>query len=292
MKQSISYLPKRKQDDIHYLVRAVLEKLPETQMIILYGSYATGKYVDYDERVEFGIRTSYMSDYDILVVTHNVTDRRAEQKLDSVEHKYYTNPETQTPVQFINDDIKRLNKALSEGRYFYTQLKKEGILLYDTKNYKLARRRKLKYDEIKQQAQEYFDEKFDRANSFIRSAKHDCSDKDLKMASFHFHQACENFFNAVNLTFTLMNNKQHDLLKLLNHVKRYSEDFIKIFPRDTDEDKRLFKLLRAAYIEARYNPHFKVTKEDIDSLTPAIDQLSLLVKRICEERIREYGQME
>ena len=114
MKRSIAYLPKRKQDDIHYLVRSVLERMPQTEMIILYGSYATGKYVDRDERIEFGIRTAYMSDYDILVATHEIRNREAGQKLEAVENKYYTDPDSQTPVQFINEDIKKLNKDLSE----------------------------------------------------------------------------------------------------------------------------------------------------------------------------------
>lgn len=170
MKKSIAYLPKRKQDDIHYLVKSVLEQLPQTQMIILYGSYATGKYVEYDERTEFGIRTTYMSDYDILVVTHGIKDRDAGQKLDAVEFKYYTDPDFQTPVQFINDDIKKLNKDLSEGRYFYTQLKKEGILLYNNEKFKLARRRKLHYGEIKKQAEEYYNEKYVKANEFLIDA--------------------------------------------------------------------------------------------------------------------------
>ncbi len=92
--------------------------LPQTQIIILYGSYATGKYVDHDEQVEFGIRTSYMSDYDILVATHDVKYKDVGQNLDIVEYKYCTDPDLQTPVQFINDNIKKLNRDLSEGRFF------------------------------------------------------------------------------------------------------------------------------------------------------------------------------
>lgn len=292
MKQSITYLPKRKQDDLHYLVRSILAMIPQTEMIILYGSYATGKYVEYDEREEFGIRTTFMSDYDILVVTHGIKDKEAGQKLDAVDHKYYTDPEFQTPVQFINDDIAKLNKDLSEGRYFYTQIKKEGILLYDSKKYKLARRRKLKFDEIKQQAEEYFNEKYTKATEFLIDTKNCYNRKSYIQASFYLHQACENLFYATRLAFTLENNKQHNLSKLLASVKKYSEDFIKIFPRHTAEEKRLFGLVKAAYVEARYNPDFLVTKEDIDALMPTIDQLFKLVKRICEERIREYGEMK
>jgi len=288
MKQSISYLPKRKQDDIHYLVKAVLEKLPETQMIILYGSYATGKYVDYDERVEFGIRTSYMSDYDILVVTNKIRDKEAGQRLNDVENKYYTDPGLQTPVQFINEDIRKLNKDLSEGRYFYTQVKKEGILLYDSKNFKLARRHKLNYMEIGQQAEEYFKEKYQKANFFFDDAMTNAEKGRYQMSSFYLHQVCENLFQGIRLTYILKNFKQHNLDRLLAAVRTYSTELTEIFPRKTAEEQRLFKLLKSAYVEARYNPGFSVTKKDIDVLIPKVELLKDVTKRICEEKIEAY----
>lgn len=166
MKKSINHLPKRRQDDIYYLVTQVVKKLPQTTMIILYGSYARGNYVEYGERIEFGIRTTYRSDYDILVVTDGVSEKYADRILDSIDDKYYKDPDYQTPVQFIHDDIEKLNSDLSEGRYFYTEVKRDGILLYDSGKHKLVRRRKLRYDEIKQQAEEYYQKKFQSAEEF------------------------------------------------------------------------------------------------------------------------------
>lgn len=291
MKKSISYLPKRKQDDLHYIVKTILKKLPQTQMIILYGSYATGKYVDYDERIEFGVCTSYRSDYDILVVTSGIADKDAGRLLDHVDDIYYQKPEEQTPIQFINDDIKKLNSDLSEGRYFYTQVKQEGVLLYDSGKFKLARRRKLRYDEIKKQAENYFNDKFKMANGFFKNAQFNYKEKDYVLSSFMLHQTCENYIYAVRLVFTLRNNKQHNLAKLLASINKYSVDFIKVFPRNTPEEKRLFNIIKSAYVEARYNPDFIVTKADIDALMPKAIQLFELAKRICEERINEYGEM-
>ncbi len=106
MKKSIAYLPKRKQDDLRRLTEMIRKRLPEAELIVLYGSYARNEYVDYDERVEFGIPTSYRSDYDILVATSGITDKAAGQILDRVDELYYTDPDRQTPVEFINDDIK------------------------------------------------------------------------------------------------------------------------------------------------------------------------------------------
>ncbi len=290
MKKSISYLPKEKQEDLNYLVKAVLEKIPETQMIILFGSYARNKYVDYDERMEFGIKTTKISDYDILVVTHGISDKLAGSRLDNIDDKYYTKPETQTPVQFINEDIKTLNKAIDEGRYFYTQIKEEGVMLYDSKQFKLARKRKLNYAEIKQQAEEYFNEKFDSANEFLFLAKMATKEEMDKKASFLLHQACENYYYAIRLVFTLKSNKQHNLSKLSSSVKSFSPDLGNVFPLHPKEEKRLFDLIKAAYVEARYNPKFVVTKGDIDALIPKVELLRDITKRICEGKIGEYGE--
>ncbi|MDR1761043.1 MAG: HEPN domain-containing protein [Bacteroidales bacterium] len=292
MKKTITHLPKKKQEDLQYFIRRILGLIPQTQMIILYGSYATGKYVEYDSRIEFGIQTSFMSDYDILVVTHDASDMVVKQKLERIENIYYKNPDNQTPVQFINDDIKKLNKDLSDGRYFSTQVKKEGIMLYDSGKFKLARRRKLRYDEIQQQAQGYFKEKFKRANNFLKYAVIANGETDYKEASFFLHQACESLFFTVRLVFTLKNSKQHNLAKLLASVRRYSSKFDEIFPRKTEEEKRLFLLLKQAYIQARYNPKFVVTKEDIDALIPLVQRLFALVETICTKQIAEYGAMK
>ncbi|QIK58336.1 HEPN domain-containing protein [Dysgonomonas sp. HDW5A] len=290
MKKSISYLPKSKQEDLNHLVKAVLEKIPETQMIILYGSYARNEYVDYDERVEFGITTTYMSDYDILVVTSGISDKLVGSKLDNIDDKYYRNPDKQTPVQFINDDIKKLNADLEEGRYFYSQIKQEGVILYDSGKFKLARRRKLNFDEIKKQAEEYFKEKFENANNKLTMAQLGIKEKLYKDAIFMLHQACENLYYAIRLVYTLKNSKQHNLTKLSSSVKSYSADLAKVFPNNTSEEKRLFNLIKAAYVEARYNPDFLVTKEDIDALVPKVKLLRDITKRICEEKIGEYGE--
>ncbi|MBP1616565.1 MAG: hypothetical protein H6Q14_392 [Bacteroidetes bacterium] len=292
MKKSISYLPKRKQEDLISLVREINKRLPQAEMIILYGSYATGKFVEHDERIEFGIPTSFMSDYDILVVTSGISDKKVGNVLDNIDDLYYKDPEHQTPVQFINDDIKTLNRQLEEGRYFYTQVKQEGIVLYDSAKFKLARRRKLNFKEIQQQAQEYFDEKFANANGFLKHAQYAYNDGDYKMASFFLHQATENYYYAIRLSFTLRNNKQHNLAKLSASVKGHSEELANVFPRDPAEEKRLFTLLKDAYVEARYNPDFVVTKEDIDALLPKVELLRDITKRICEGKIREYGEME
>ena len=293
MKDSIAYLPKDKQDDLGFLVKEILKRLPQAEYIILYGSYARGNYVRRSVRIEDGgIPTVKISDYDIYVVTSGFNNKKAETVLDNVEDIFFSGKDfdRDTPVQFITDDIKALNKYLEEGRYFYTQIKQEGIVLYNSGKYKLSRRRKLNFAEIKEQAQEYFDEKFEKGNFFFDDAVTNKGRERFQMSSFYLHQACENYYYAIRLTFTLRNNKQHNLSKLSSSVRRYIDDLGTVFPQNTPEEKRLFVLLKAAYVEARYTPYFVVTKEDIDALIPKVELLRDITKRICEAKIKEYGE--
>lgn len=293
MKNSIAYLPPDKQEELNFLVKEILKRLPRTEYIILYGSYARDNYVRRSIRVEDGgIPTVKISDFDILVLTNGFNSKKAEVVLDNVENVFFQGKDIDrdTPVQFITDEIKVFNKYIREGRYFYTQIKQEGIVLYDSGNYKLARRRKLNFEEIKQQAQEYFDEKFHKGNVFLKNAVFNYDEKEYKMASFMLHQACENYYYAVRLTFTLRNNKQHNLSKLSTSVRQYSEELAGVFPQNTPEEKRLFNLLKAAYVDARYNPHFVVTKEEIDTLLKKVELLRDIAEKICKERIEEYGR--
>ena len=43
-----------------------------------------------------------------------------------------------------------------------------------------------------------------------------------------------------------------------------------------------------AYVEARYNDNFVVTKEEIDALVPKIELLKQTVERVCKERFDYY----
>lgn len=292
MKKSISYLPKRKQNELNFFVEQIRKRLPEAEMVILYGSYARNEYIERNERDEHGIPTIKISDYDIMVLTNGISDKKAGVILDNIEDLYFKDIDMQTPVQFINDNVKNFNKAIEEGRYFETEIKKEGVILYDSGRFKLARIRKLNFEEIKEQAQEYFDEKFESANEFLFLAKMASKEGMFKKASFLLHQACENYYYAIRLTFTLRSNKQHNLSKLTTSVSSFSPELDTVFPLKTEEDKRLFSLIKAAYVDARYNPHFMVNKEDIDALIPKVELLRDIAKRICEEKIVEYNGMK
>lgn len=296
MKKSLSHLPKEKQVDLRLIAQYVVEALgDQCEMVILYGSYARGNYVEYDQRIEFGVPTYFMSDFDILVITSNeCSNSKIKRLLEKVEDRYYQHKGIgrfafTTHIHFIDESIKDFNKAIIKSRYFYTDIKEEGIMLYDSGNCKLARRRKLNFTQIGELAQEYYTAKLKVAISFIRSIHHAYDDEDYNIAAFYLHQACENLYQAIILTSTLYSIKGHNLEELIKAAKTFSLEVMKVFPRNTEEEKRLFILLLKAYIEARYNKSYVATKADIEALIPQVELLTEITKEACENKIKEYA---
>ncbi len=259
-------------------------------MIVLFGSYAKNSYVDYDQRVEFGTPTYYMSDYDIVILTRKPIGAAEYSLYEKIKDKFFENKNRpfHTHPQFINYGIDDFNYAIEKAHYFETEIKRDGVVLFDSGAYKLARRRKLDYTEIRDRAQKYFDDKFGRATQFLKGVTFYCEDGDCKMASFLLHQSAENFLRTIPMVFILYGHKSHDLSELMNAAKKHTTEIFRVFPRDTQEEQRLFDLLQRAYIESRYNPDFEITKEDIDALIPKVEQLRSIVERTCRERIAYY----
>lgn len=294
MKNSINFLPERKRNDLRELVGLIRDEVRDVVMIILYGSYAKNTYVECDERRDFGVKTYYTSDYDLLVVTKKrlgvregtVATRVNARFMDGRDNEFQTRP------QLINESISKLNDALSEGRYFYVEILAQGIMLYDSGEYRLATPRELDYAEIKEMAEAYYKDKYSDAEDFLFHAKIAQERGTYQMCSFMLHQATENFIKTIPLVYVLYGYKEHDLEFLIEKCKPYTLDLAKVFPRDTDEEERLFKLLQRAYIEARYNKkNFAVTKADIDALIPRIELLRDIVEKVCRERIDEYSRL-
>jgi predicted nucleotidyltransferase len=142
MKTSINHLPEYKREELENIV-GIIRASAKVEMIILFSSYARGDFVERDFRYDAEEQhfTSYESDFDIMVIV------KEEEIAD--DYKIWNKVENQirrkipTPVNLIREDIVHVNEQLSVGRYFYADLKKEGILLYDSKRFQLARARKL-----------------------------------------------------------------------------------------------------------------------------------------------------
>lgn len=293
MKNSIDFLPERKQRDLRELAALIRDEVKDVVMIILYGSYAANTYVERDERRDYGVRAIYMSDYDLLVVTKRRLGERESTVEARVRERFAAgkNDGNLPRPQIINESISKLNDALTMGRYFYVEIVAKGIMLYDSGECQLATPGELDYAEIKKMAEEYYGDKFSDGLDFFKGANFYYQEENYHMTAFMLHQATESYLKTIPLVYILYGYKEHDLQFLIEKCKPYTLELAKVFPCDTDEEKRLFDLLRRAYLEARYNKkNFIVTKADIDALIPKIELLRDIVEKVCAQQITLYNQ--
>ena len=293
MKQSIDFLPERKDRHLHELVGLIRNEVEDVVMIILYGSYARNTYVELDIRRDYGGgKIQYMSDYDILVVSKKRLGSRTVTVSSRVKSSFLKNKNanTQTRPSIINESITKFNNALSEGRYFYVDILTEGIVLYDSGECQLATPCELNYSEILQIAKEYYRAKLHKAKRHYAHYKTDYLDKEYTYCTFDLHQTVEHLIKAIPLVFILYGHKEHELDTLIEKCKAYTLELVKVFPLDTEEEKHLFELLERSYIEARYNDKFVVPKEVVDALVPKVDLLFNIVEDVCRKQFDYYKQ--
>ena len=135
--QALQHLPASKQKELE-LLTALVSSCKKVEMIILFGSYARNTWVEH-QYIEKGILYEYRSDFDILVVlSHN--DTYLQFKIEGkVNTELVDTRKVKTPTGLIFHGIKHLNEALKMGNYFFRDIKKEGIILFDSGRHKLAK---------------------------------------------------------------------------------------------------------------------------------------------------------
>ncbi|MBN9383838.1 MAG: HEPN domain-containing protein [Chitinophagaceae bacterium] len=282
MNTSLEHLPEHKQKQLREIT-GIIVKAVDPEKVILFGSHATGRWVEH-RYTEGGIVYEYISDYDILVITKSGESRKDYEVQDLIENRCVY----KTPVTVITHDIDFVNKMLREGQYFFTDIEKEGILLYDAGNTPLAERKPLSTAEAKAIAQQYFEQWYGGAKEFYIDAQNACQRGSYKNAAFYLHQATERIYNAIILVHTGYKPKTHNLDKLKRYSKRFSQELDAVFPDNTPQEKHLFDLLKRGYIDTRYKDSYEITAEELTTLIERVGKLQVIAERLCQEKIRSF----
>ena len=287
MKISLEHLPKKKQSEIK-VVKDIICDLIDAEFVILFGSYARGDWVE-DRTVGNDNNVyEYKSDYDILIVTKNsrryeIEDypRRIEDKAAKLGVRTYLSIIFHTPKEF--------KRAVNKGKYFFVDIINEGIMLHSSGRTPLPEIEELTLDEQKHYAQEDFKNWFESAVEFLDAAFYEINKKHYKKAAFELHQAAERFYTAVMLVFTSYKPKLHDLEKLAHKAQVLSKEFKNIFPKSTQKEKDLFDLLKRAYVEARYDMSYKITREELEYLAERVKLLQQTTEIVCKAKIKSFN---
>jgi predicted nucleotidyltransferase len=147
MKSSLDHMPPRKQRELAQVLEILHEEFEDALKegtadfkkrgrilkVILFGSYAKGGWVD-----EPFTMKGYRSDFDLLII---VNDRRLCEFADywyKAADRLIRDTSIETPVSFIVHSRREVNTYLKEGQYFFSDIRKEGIVLYELDDEPLA----------------------------------------------------------------------------------------------------------------------------------------------------------
>jgi predicted nucleotidyltransferase/HEPN domain-containing protein len=295
MKTSLDHLPASKQRELAHVVRVLFEEFAAMHArgnqkwakqgrilkVVLYGSYARGDWVD--DPVG-----GYTSDYDILVVVSD--DRLTEFEFWSPAEDRLMRDATITnalsaPVSFIVHCLNDVNAQLERGRPFFTDIVNQGIALYEAEGFHFAAPRVLPADEARIEAQANFARWFPSAADFkflaLVAAREGMSSK----AAFLLHQAAEHLYHCALLVLRLYSPKSHRLTFLRSQCEQIAPTLIAAWPRDDRFSRRCFELLRQAYVNARYSPHYEISAEELQWLGDHVAELQQLVEQVCRKRL-------
>ena len=237
MKTSLDHLPEAKRERLAAIL-ALLQAEAPVEMVILFGSYARGNWVQ-------DPATGYRSDFDLLAVvaTEQVAGNgelwaRLTDRARAVAGG--------TPVTLIAHDIKQLNQEIRNGQYFFVDIVREGVVLFDSRRHALAAPKVLGPEERLKLALANFRYWFGSASEFWRTAGHVAGRGLGPQAAFLLHQSVERFYAATLLVYTGYKPKSHNIEELADQAAPLHPALAGALPRTEAEDRRLFTLLKKA----------------------------------------------
>ena len=300
MTNDLDHLPEAKRRELAFVVdvirkgfafaiaRRTMPKLRGGRLlkIILFGSYARGDWVE--DPVG-----RYFSDYDLLVVVdrEELTDvpefwaKTEEQLLQELA----SGRNLRTPVSLIYHSLDDVNEKLRLGRYFFMDLVREGVVLFEEPGHPFAKAKPLTAAEALRESRDYFEEWFESACDFFESAADAGVRRKNKLAAFLLHQAAERFYHCLFLVRTLYSPKTHNLNQLRQLAEAMEPRLKEVWPRATKFERRCYELLRDAYVKARYSRHYRISDEQLGWLSSRVELLQKLVRELCEARLAELA---
>ena len=297
VRNDIDHLPSVQQGELHRVKQLLMGEFAEATAratqpwkkngsilkVVLFGSYAREDWVDEPEN-------GYQSDYDLLVIVSHPDLTDIADYWYVAEDKILRDTAIARPVNIIVHTLQEVNQALSRGEYFWVDIARDGIVLYELPGSALATPQPLTAADAYEMASGYFRDQLRSLDQWIELAEFSVSRTAQELdwsrkAAFNLHQATETAYACFLLVRTLYFPRSHNI-KFLRSLAEDSEPrLIEAWPRATRIDRRRFELLKRAYVEARYSATYEISKDDLDALSRSVRSLRDIVEEVSRERI-------
>ncbi|MGI0523107.1 nucleotidyltransferase and HEPN domain-containing protein [Rhizobium giardinii] len=294
MKTSLDHLPPVKQHELRRVVEIILEEFEDALKgasaefkkrgrllkIILFGSYARGSFVD-----EPHTKKGYRSDFDILVIVNNRKLADFSTYWHKAAERLLRTPEISTPVSLITHSLREVNAELRRGRYFFVDIRRDGLALYELDDEPLAVPGHVSAEDAWQIASGYYEDRLPHARVFLKTARFCVNEGDFREAAFLIHQAIEQAYATLLLVLTNYSPPSHNMRFLRGLAEEQAVTLTDIWPRNQQRNVSWFNVLNEAYVKARYSPHFAISKEALDWLSERAELLVGAVEKICRDHL-------
>lgn len=254
------------------------------EKIILFGSGARGERVS-DKYVEDDVTYTYESDIDIFVIVGTSKLRDNTDLWADIRREIKDILPIDVPLSLIIETTANIRKKLLENNYFYSDIIREGKVLYDSGSFRFPTTTKIPLPKQKEIAHREYTFWMSKADDFLVDYMHNIEDGLYNNASFHLSQVTEALYFALLLTYTGYKPKSHNIEKIEDLISTFLPEIKAVFPRIKTEDKHLYDLLSRAYIDARYKKDYKITTTQLKKLHFFVLHLKDFVKEKCEEKI-------
>jgi HEPN domain-containing protein len=188
-------------------------------------------------------------------------------------------------VNFIVHTLHEVNDGLAHGRFFFMDVARDGIAIYQSEDSELAEPKPKTPDQALAMAREYYEEWLPAASDFKDSADHLIGKGRYKRSAFLLHQATESLYHCVLLVCTFYTPHVHNLAFLRTQAERLDRRLTYVWPTDTRKERAMFEKLKDAYVKARYSKHYRISADELAWLGACVEELGRVVQTICEERI-------
>ena len=298
MRRDLDHLPANKQRELERVVQLIFEEFQDVTAcaserrkkagrilkVILYGSYARGGWVDEPHTAK-----GYKSDFDLLIIVNDkdLTDRvKYWARLDDrLMREYGINGTLKTPVNFIVHTLGEVNDGLAHGRYFFMDVAKDGIALYEADDTELHTPKPKTPEQALAMAKEYFEEWYPTGGEFFDNFRFNFELGRYNNAAFQLHQAAERLYHTILLVVSFYTPHVHNLAFLRNQAEKIDRRLIFVWPSEQKRQRSMFEKLKEAYVKARYSKHFTINSEELNWLGEQVQELSRVVHAVCAERM-------
>ena len=295
MRNDVDHLPPAQQEELTRATRILMDEFAvatsratqpwkkngKVRKIVLFGSYARGDWVDEPEN-------GYQSDYDLLIIVSHATLTDIAEYWYVAEDKILRDPAITRPVNIIVHTFDEVNRGLTRGEYFWVDIARDGVVLYELPGSELATPMPLTAADAYEMASEYLAKQLPAVDRWLKLAAVSCAESETdpewaKNAAFNLHQAAETAYTCFLLVRSQYVPRSHNLKFLRSLAEDRETRLVEAWPRATKIDRRRFELAKRAYVEARYSAAYDIGCDDLQAIRSAVTMLRDTVETVSRE---------